>query len=87
MSRAISKFSYQKKWDLKKSEKDQIFLKRAKVGQDSVLEPFSLKEEVRDGIIDRYGVYKLKRERNDEAGDRLEDHDLYEEDAWLQTLE
>lgn len=53
------------------------------MGQDSVLEPFSLKEEVRDGIIDRYGVYKLKRERNDEAGDRLEDHDLYEEDAWL----
>ena len=50
------------------------------------LEPFSLREEVRGGIMTKDGVYKLKRERDEEWDMREDDEKYEEEDAWLKTI-
>ena len=50
------------------------------------IEPFSLREEVRGGIMTKDGVYKLKRERDEEWDMREDDEKYEEEDAWLKTI-
>ena len=51
------------------------------------LEPFSLKQDIRGGIITKDGVYKMTRER-DQDRELRQDHEDYEkeEDAWLRTV-
>ena len=50
-------------------------------------EPFSMKQEMRHGILTKDGVYKLKRER-DEDCDLGQDDEQYvdDEDAWLKSI-
>ena len=51
------------------------------------IEPFSMRQEVRGGIMTKDGVYKLKRERDLDI-DLNEDDEGYEkeEDAWLKSV-
>ena len=51
------------------------------------LEPFSLRDEVRGGILTKEGVYRMARERG-EQHERQQDHEDYEreEDAWVRGL-
>ena len=50
------------------------------------IEPFSLRDEVRGGIMTKDGVYRLKRERDGEW-DMKEDDEKYEnDDAWLNSI-
>jgi hypothetical protein len=51
------------------------------------IEPFSITKEVRDGILTKDGVYKMKRERDD-SFDLANDDDQYEEDEdpWFKSI-
>lgn len=50
------------------------------------IEPFSLKDEIRGGIMTKDGVYRLKRER-DGSIDLQEDDEGYEnDDPWLNSI-
>ena len=51
-----------------------------------IIEPFSLREEVRGGIMTKDGVYRLKRERNEDWDLQEDDEKYEEEDAWLKTI-
>ena len=51
------------------------------------MEPFSMRAEVRGGIMTKDGIYKLKRERDDEF-DMNEDDEGYqkEDDEWFKSM-
>ena len=52
------------------------------------LEAFSMRDEVRGGIMTKDGVYRLARERQEEF-EQGQDDQLYEheEDAWLRSID
>ena len=50
------------------------------------IEPFSLREEVRGGIMTKDGVYRLKRERDGEVDMREDDEKYENDDAWLNSI-
>jgi len=52
---------------------------KALVAGEVKMEPFSMRAEVRGGIMTKDGVYKLKRERDDEI-DMNEDDEGYEKE-------
>ena len=79
MQGAMSKFSEQI------NAKD----KQSKFANSGVrLEAFSMKDEVRGGIMTKDGVYRLTRERDQEF-ELAEDDQLYEkeDDAWLRSID
>jgi len=51
------------------------------------IESFSITKEVRDGILTKDGVYKMRRERDD-SFDLANDDDQYEEDEdpWFKSI-
>ena len=49
------------------------------------MEPFHIKDEIRNGVLNRDGTYKMKRERDEEV-DLIQDDEQYEEDAWFQSV-
>ena len=50
------------------------------------IEPFHMKSEIKNGVITHSGEYKIKRER-DKQIDLQEDDEVYEDDAWLKSME
>jgi len=48
-------------------------------------EPFSMAREVKMGIVNRDGFYKLKRERDAEV-DLQQDDEEYLDDPWLKSI-
>jgi len=48
-------------------------------------EPFSMKDEMRQGIVNKDGFYKLARERDADV-DLQQDDEEYLEDPWLKSI-